>query len=216
MKTKIFSMMVLGAMVAMTSCSNDDDLIVNNEVSNMVETGIVAKPISGVWYGCYKANGIAVSDSNDGETVDYAHVFDVYEFHENGTGTFHRHFMSEESVTPEISWGKEGRGDFTYTSTADGKVTITLKNEQGQPYDRKWHVDYKEEDGNIMAMGADNSNMTLTPACPSLKEVLDAWNSDMQPATRAAAAAAAPSCCQSASPHSWKPSTTRPSATVTA
>ena len=47
MKTKIFSIMVLGAMVAMTSCSNDDDLIVNNEVSNMVETGIVAKPISG-------------------------------------------------------------------------------------------------------------------------------------------------------------------------
>ena len=29
------------------------------------------------------------------------------------------------------------------------------------------------EDGNIMAMGADNSNMTLTPACPSLKEVLE-------------------------------------------
>ena len=106
MKTKIFSIMVLGAMVAMTSCSDDDDLIVNNEVSNMVETSIVAKP-------------------------------------------------------------------FTYTSTADGKVTITLKNEQGQPYDRKWHVDYKEEDGNIMAMGADNSNMTLTPACPSLKEVLE-------------------------------------------
>ena len=46
MKTKIFSIMVLGAMVAMTSCSNDDDLIVNNEVSNMVVTSIVAKPIS--------------------------------------------------------------------------------------------------------------------------------------------------------------------------
>jgi hypothetical protein len=102
MKTKIFSMMVLGAMVAMTSCSNDDDLIVNNEVSNTVKTGIVAKPISGVWYGCYKANGTAISDNNDGKTLEYAHAYDVYEFNEDGTGSFHRHFIGEHANTPEI------------------------------------------------------------------------------------------------------------------
>ena len=54
-----------------------------------------------------------------------------------------------------MSWGQEGKGDFTYTSTADGKVTITLKNEQGQSYDRQWTISYKEEGENIVAMADD-------------------------------------------------------------
>ena len=190
-KAVLMSMLTAVASFAMTSCSNDDDLMVKKEVINQAEAQVVAKSISGVWYACYQANGTAVSDNNDGMTVDYTHAFDVYEFHENGTGSFHRHFLGEGSNTPDVSWGQEGKGDFTYTSTADGKVTITLKNEQGQPYDRQWTISYKEEGENIVAMGADHSNKTLTPACESLKEVLDEWNGDMRASTRAAAAAAA-------------------------
>ena len=69
--------------------------------SGLVKPSVV-KPISGVWYGCYKANGTAISDNNDGKTLDYAHAYDVYEFNEDGTGSFHRHFIGEHANTPEI------------------------------------------------------------------------------------------------------------------
>lgn len=54
-KTVLMSMLTAATMGTMTSCSNDDDdLMVNQEVTNMVKPSVV-KPISGVWYGCYKA-----------------------------------------------------------------------------------------------------------------------------------------------------------------
>ena len=101
-KTVLMSMLTAATMGTMTSCSNDDDdLMVNQEVTNMVKPSVV-KPISGVWYGCYKANGTAVRDNHDGKTLDYAHAYDVYEFNEDGTGSFHRHFIGEHANTPEI------------------------------------------------------------------------------------------------------------------
>lgn len=148
----------------------------------------VLKPLSGVWYCCYKANGTAVSDAGDGQTTDYQHVFDVYEFHEIGTGAFHRHFMDGKRTLPEISWGKEGRGTFTYASTADGKVTVTLKGEQGQPIGKQWTLNCNGDD--LTARGAGDIDITLSPVNDSMAEVLNAWNGDGETVTRAAAAAA--------------------------
>ena len=193
-KTVLMSMLTAVTSFTMTSCSNDDDLMVNSEVTNVMKPSVV-KPISGVWYGCYKANGTAESDNNDGKTLEYAHAYDVYEFNENGTGSFHRHFIGEHANTPDISWGNDGKGDFTYTSTADGKVTITLTNEQGQPYEHQWNVGYREKEDNIVAMGVNNANITLTPANDYMTKVFKAWdgkeNAHKGGATKARAAAAA-------------------------
>ena len=190
MNKKSISVLMLSALLAMTSCSKDDSLEMNTvQASINQNANQVAKPLSGEWYGCYKAQGTAVSDNGDGKTTDYQHVFDVYEFYENGTGTFHRHFMNDKSATPEISWGKEGRGDFTYTSTADGKVTITLKNQQGLPIGKQWTLKCKDDD--IVAVGANDTDITLSPVNDSMAEVLNAWNGDGENVTRGAAAAAA-------------------------
>ncbi len=188
-KTVLMSMLT-AVTFSFASCSDDDDMMAENVMYHKAGAEMVAKPITGVWYAAYKASGTAVSDNNDGKSIDYAHAFDVYEFHEDGTGSFHRHFISEGDRTPELSWGKEGKGDFTYTSTADGQVKVTLRNGQGLPYDGQWSMNYREKDGNIVATGADNSNITLTPASESIKEVFDEWNDDTRHATRYAAAAA--------------------------
>lgn len=128
-KVKYLSAMLLAAMMAMTSCSEADDLLDDIAELTHAEKNAAAQPLSGVWYACYKAAGTAVSDAGDGRTAHYVRAFDVYEFHEDGTGSFHRHFIGEKATAPEISWGNGGNGDFTYTKTAYGKVTITLTRE---------------------------------------------------------------------------------------
>ena len=64
-KAVLMSTLTAVASFSMTSCSkDDDDLLLNNEMASIVKPSVV-KPISGVWYGCYKANGTAVSDNGD-------------------------------------------------------------------------------------------------------------------------------------------------------
>ena len=64
-KAVLMSTLTAVASFSMTSCSkDDDDLLLNNEMASIVKPSVV-KPISDVWYGCYKANGTAVSDNGD-------------------------------------------------------------------------------------------------------------------------------------------------------
>ena len=191
-KSVLMCMVAAATSFTMTACSGDqDDLLLNKEAKNMLKGGVVSKQVKGVWYACYQADGTAVSDNGDGKTLKYAHAYDVYEFNENGTGSFQRHFIGEGANTPDLSWGCEGRGNFTYTSTADGVVSITLKTDQGLPYERQWNVLYKENDANIISMGANQANITLTPANDFLTAVFNAWSGRVTATTRAAAAAGA-------------------------
>ncbi len=189
MKVKCLSAMVLGTMIAMTSCSNDDDLLADYAEVTPTEAKSAVHPLSGVWYACYNATGTAVSDAGDGKTADYVRAFDVYEFHEDGTGSFHRHFIGEKATTPEISWGNGGNGDFTYTRTAHGKVAITLKNEHSQPYAREWYVD--DHDGDLVATGVNQASIPLSPASDGLTEVFEAWDAELPTVTRYGAGAGA-------------------------
>lgn len=75
MQVKCLSAMVLGTMIAMTSCSNDDDLLADYAEVTQTEAKSAVHPLSGVWYACYNATGTAVSDAGDGKTADYVRAF---------------------------------------------------------------------------------------------------------------------------------------------
>lgn len=80
-------------------------------------------------------------------------VIDIYHFQTDGTGDFQRCFFNDDSVEPVIVQGILGYGVYTYSSVADGTVSIALKNNWNQSYPQTWNVAYADE--TITAKGVD-------------------------------------------------------------
>jgi hypothetical protein len=156
-----------------TSCKDDDD----NDNQVMPSTpGPLASKLSGTWYHIYEATGSAMSentigDSSNGSAIAYNSVIDIYHFDEDGTGDFQRCFFYDDDTDPVLVQGILGYGDFTYGSTADGKVTIALKNNWNQTYPQTWDVTYASE--TITAKGVDGQELKLEQADEEVESLLN-------------------------------------------
>ena len=147
-----------GSMVTLTSCSNDDD-----DKKTDVGPGPLAEKLSGgAWYKIYEASGIAKEEGPGGVSETYHSVIDIYHFQTDGTGDFQRCFFNDDSVEPVIVQGILGYGVYTYSSAADGTVSIALKNNWNQSYPQTWNVAYADE--TITAKGVDGQMLTLERA----------------------------------------------------
>ena len=150
----------------LTSCSKDDDQTTNAGPGPLAE-----KLSGGTWYEIYEASGVAEEEGPSYAEAEYCVVVDIYHFQPDGTGDFQRCFFDEESSDPVMTHGILGYGEFTYSSAADGTVTITLKNNWNQSYPRTWNVKYANEA--ITAMGVDGQTLTLERADDETRAVLD-------------------------------------------
>jgi len=149
-------------MTVVTSCSNDDN-------SAPAEKSL-AENIWGSWYAVYDAKGTATSEDN-GSSIAYDSVIDIYYFEKNGLGTFIRCFFGEDKMRAALVHGILGYGKFDYSCNADGKVSISLTNDWNQDYPHTWNVSYADE--TITATGVDGRTLNLERADETMKSVLD-------------------------------------------
>lgn len=150
------AILLCGASVVLTSCSKDDE---NTTPSG---PGPLAEQLSGTWYEIYEASGVAKSEGAKDENVPYSVVVDIYHFQKDGTGDFQRCFFGDDNTEPALVQGILGYGIFTYTSTKDGRVDISLKNNWNQDYPQQWTVNYANEA--ITAKGVNGQALTLVRA----------------------------------------------------
>jgi len=150
--------------LALTSCSKEDNPTPDGP-------GPLAAKLTGTWYTIYDAEGTAMSENVKSTSAAYDLVIDIYRFDKNGKGTFQRCFFGDDYLSPAVVHGNLGYGDFTYSSTADGKVNMALVNDWNQAYPKKWQVTYGNE--TITAQGVDKRTLKLELADEETKAILD-------------------------------------------
>ncbi len=162
------AILLIGGANMLTSCSNHDD---EDDQFPASGPGPLAEKLTGIWYTVYEAQGTAVYENrNNGESADYIVVIDVYHFDARGTGTFQRFFFDDDETSPAVVHGLLGYGDFTYSSTAAGKVRLTLKNQWNQSYPQSWDVSYAADV--LTAKGVDGRELKLEKADAETAETL--------------------------------------------
>jgi len=159
------AILTLYGMTSLTACNSDDE-------QTNVGPGPLAGELTGTWYDIYEASGYAQVEDVNGASVPYRIVIDVYHFNENGKGSFQRCFFDDDESRPALVQGILGYGDFTYSTTADGQVNITLTNNWNQEYQHTWNVSYADE--TVTAKGVDGQQLKLEKAD---EETLAALNS---------------------------------------
>ncbi len=158
------AILVISGNLVLTACSSDDSAAENPG------PGPLAATLSGMWYSAYYAEGKAQRDNGDGTTVDYDAVIEIYNFEENGSGSFYRCFFKDDEMAPALVQGTAGYGDFTYSSKTDGTVNMALKNNWKQSYPQTWSVTYAADI--ITAKGVDGSELKLERADEDMKAIL--------------------------------------------
>ena len=163
--------MLIIALVAMTSCSNDDNPAPNP----------MAEKIVGTWLAEYEAEGTLTIE---GETTPYSRVVDVYAINDvTKVNIWNRYFFRGESPDPfaDLGGGSGGLGTFDFTSTADGTVSVTLtgtallKPEEVQHY-APLHRTLHYADNAITASGIGGTPITLLRADSDEEQQLSDWN----------------------------------------
>ncbi|MCR4583698.1 MAG: hypothetical protein K5764_09145 [Prevotella sp.] len=149
----------------LTACSEDDNPTVEPGA------GPLAAKLNGVWYAVYDAEGTAQSEDGQGTSVAYDAVIDIYNFGKDGTGTLQRCFFNDNILSPALVQGSLGYGDFTYTSQANGKVSMALVNKWNQTYPQAWEAEYADE--TLKAKGVDGRMLTLELADEPTREALN-------------------------------------------
>lgn len=160
-------MQMLLAMVLLTACNNDDD---NNQAKNTGPGPLAEELSAGTWYNIYEATGVAHAEGAREESMAYSVVADVYHFNTDGTGDFQRCFFGDNDDDILVQ-GILGYGVFNYSSTADGKVHITLTHQWDQSYPQQWDVSYANEAVN--AKGVDGQELKLLLADEGMQAVLN-------------------------------------------
>ena len=146
-----------GTPMLLTSCSIED-----NPTTNVDELALAQKLSGRSFYSIYEASGTAKDESDNSIEAAYNIVIDVYDFQEDGTGSFQRFFFDYENIEPVMTHGLVGYGVFSYSSTADGTINISLSNNWDQSYPQQWTVQYADE--TITAKGVDGQTLTLERA----------------------------------------------------
>lgn len=113
--------------MTLTSCSEKDTPVNNNPLAEKLE---------GLWYAEYAEEGnFPVKESDT--PVAYTKVIHAYKFYADGTGMWEKFFLEDDILINgygDLIEGPDGRIDsdnryFTYTSTSNGTITITVEDE---------------------------------------------------------------------------------------
>lgn len=171
MKTIKLLSILLVALVAMGSCSKDDDD--TPDISDKVKVQIL-----GTWYTEYLASGTINGKS-------YKGVSEVYQFTEvPGVGTWNRLFFAEadsEDPIDDLGGGSGATGMFTYTVDRDGTIRLKLSNLDLATYDLSYYAPTERalkldaDAEQLIATGVNGQEIKLVQADELIMSVLSEW-----------------------------------------
>ena len=166
----LLSATMLGAAaVSVSSCSDSDD---NNEPAPQYN-------VAGTWFAEYDAAGIV----GGGGQMAYTHLLTACTLNNDGTGTWYKFMLTDESGEPIALDGGAGHGDFTYSVGTDGKITCKLTWSQAPSYYPSTLTFAASGDiikGQEGAMAYD-----MKKASENMKAWIDEWDSELNDGSNA-------------------------------
>ena len=149
MKKNIFKiwLMALPMLLGLAACAEHD---------NPTDPNPLAKQVSGLWWSLTEQEG-TYSDAAD--SYPYTRMGQAVCFNEDGTGYGVTFFFNDDQGDPIAIIGGESMAPFTYTSTADGRLSLNFDKAYYEyaDYFKKWTMTYAAE-----AVTATNGTLTLT------------------------------------------------------
>lgn len=121
MRTILNLMALTIAVTAFVACSSSDD---------DDNTPTPQYNVAGTWFAEYDADGIV----GGGGQMTYTHLLTACTLNDNGTGTWYKFMLTDESGEPIALDGGAGHGDFTYSVGTDGKIACKLTWSQAPSY----------------------------------------------------------------------------------
>lgn len=131
------------------------------EKDTPVDPNPLAKQVSGMWWSLADQEG-TYKDATD--SYPYTRMGQAICFNEDGTGYGVTFFFNDEQGDPIAIIGGDGMCPFTYTSKADGRLSLDFSDAYYEyaDYFKKWTMSYANE-----AVTATNGKLTLTLEKPS-------------------------------------------------
>ena len=128
-KNRLLSLLMAAAMMAMaaltlSSCKSDE----NNE--NSEKPAPSKYDVTGTWMAEVEAAGTV----GGGGQMTYDHLVTACKFNSDGSGTWYRFMLTNDSGNPVAVDGGAGHGDFTYSVSDDGKIACRLTGSQAPAY----------------------------------------------------------------------------------
>ena len=159
---RLLLMLALPMLLGLASCAEHD---------NSVDPNPLAKQVSGLWWSLTEQKG-TFSDATDSYT--YTRMGQAICFNGDGTGYGVTFFFNDEQGDPIAIIGGEAMAPFTYTSTADGRLTLDFSDAYHEyaDYFKQWTMTYA--DGTVSAT---DGKLTLTLEKPSdaMAETIRDW-----------------------------------------
>lgn len=154
-------MLALPMVLGLSSCQGLIDAIIGHEDNPVVDPNPLAGQVSGLWWSLTDQEG---SYSDAATTFDYTRLGMALNFNADGTGYGIVFLFNNDESEPIDNIGGEGFGKFTYTSTADGRITMDFSNagKASQDYFKQWTMSYA--DGTVSAT---DGTLTLTLEKPN-------------------------------------------------
>lgn len=125
-------MLALPMLLGLASCAEHD---------NPVDPNPLAAQVSGLWWSLTEQEG-TFSDATDSYT--YTRIGQAISFNEDGTGYGVTFFFNNEEGDPIAIIGGKDMAQFTYTSTADGRLTLDFSDAYHEyaDYFKQWTMTY--------------------------------------------------------------------------
>lgn len=159
---RLLLMLALPMLLGLASCAEHD---------NPVDPNPLAKQVSGLWWSLTEQEG-TFSDATD--SYPYTRMGQAVCFYDDGTGYGVTFFFNDEQGDPIAIIGGEAMAPFTYTSTADGRLTLDFSDAYHEyaDYFKQWTMTYA--DGTVSAT---DGKLTLTLEKPSdaMAETIRDW-----------------------------------------
>ena len=149
---RLLLMLALPMLLGLASCAERD---------NPVDPNPLAKQVSGLWWNIIDQEGTH-KDATD--SYPYTRLGQAICFKEDGTGYGITFFFNDDNSDPIAIIGGKDMAQFTYTSTADGRLTLDFSNAYHEyaDYFKRWTMTYA--DGTVSAT---DGKLTLTLEKPS-------------------------------------------------
>ena len=160
-KTIRLFLLALPMVLGLSSCQGLIDAIIGHEDNPVVDPNPLAGQVSGLWWSLTDQEG---SYSDAATTFDYTRLGMALNFNADGTGYGIVFLFNNDESEPIDNIGGEGFGKFTYTTTADGSITMDFSNagKASQDYFKQWTMSYA--DGTVSAT---DGTLTLTLEKPN-------------------------------------------------
>jgi len=129
---RLLLMLTLPMLLGLASCVETD---------NPVDSNPLSAQVSGLWWSLTEQEG-TFSDATD--SYPYTRMGQAIRFNEDGTGYGVTFFFNNEEGDPVAIIGGKDMAPFTYTSTADGRLTLDFSDAYHEyaDYFKQWTMTY--------------------------------------------------------------------------